>query len=100
MLQVNPQALLEQVAVALLGTVHAVHEEPHVLTLVSSAQVALAPVPHWWYPVMHVNPHAGVEPEHVAVAFVGAVHGVHDVPQDWFERFDTQVVPEPPEHAW
>jgi hypothetical protein len=110
--QVKPQTPFSQVALALAGTVHGVHEVPHEFTSVSGAQVPL----HRWRPAGHmpaqgmpggrqallvghsdvpvgqVPPH--VVPSQLAVPPVGAMHAVHDVPQFAGSMFDTQASPQ------
>jgi hypothetical protein len=56
--------------------VHGVHDAPHCVTLVSSAQA----LPHLWNPLSHVKLHE--TPSHVAVALSGGAHGVHDEPHE------------------
>ncbi len=72
-----PAAL--QVTEPLAGAVHTVQLFPHevmaVLPLIT--HVAVAPVPHSWYPVVQLMPHVGVVPLHVAVPLAGTVQGVH-----------------------
>ena len=71
MAQVNPHAVPSQVAVPLVGAVHAVHDVvPQLLVLVLATHVD----PHRWKPLLQVNPHW--VPSQVAVALAGAVHGV------------------------
>ena len=79
MLHVRTQAPAAlQVTVPLAGAVQTVQLLPHdviaVLPLIT--QVAVAPVPHWWYPVVQLTPQASGVPLQVAVPFVGTVHGV------------------------
>jgi hypothetical protein len=84
-LQLNAQAVPLHVAVPFDGAVHAVHEFPHVLTDVLSAQA----FPQAWNPLLQVNPHD--VPLHVAVPLVGAVHAVHEPPHVFVDEFDTQA---------
>ena len=72
-----PAAL--QVTVPLAGAVHTVQLFPHevmaVLPLIT--HVTFAPVPHSWYPVVQLTPHASGVPSHVGVPLAGMGQGVH-----------------------
>ena len=65
----------------------AVHWAPVVLS--SGAQVAVAPVPHRWKPVLQAR--TQVVPLQVTVPFVGGVHVVHVAPQASMLSLSTQV---------
>jgi hypothetical protein len=88
-LHVKPQLVPSHVPTALAGTVHAVHEAPHV-----AGELLLTHAPaHSWNPALHVKPQ--LVPSHVAVASDGAVQGVHDdVPHDAGEEFAAHVFPQ------
>ena len=71
---VNPHWVPLQVAVALVGGVHAVHEVvPQLAMLVFDEQVPL----QLWEPLLQLKPHWA--PSQVAVEFAGGVHAVQDV---------------------
>ena len=79
MLQARTQAPAAlQATVPLAGAVHTVQLFPHevmaVLPLIT--HVAVAPVPHRWYPVVQLMPHASGVPLHVAVPLAGMGQGV------------------------
>ena len=84
--QVKPHDEPLQVAVALAGGTHGVHDVPQLLVLVFDEQVPL----QLWKPVLQVNPHA--LPSQVALALLGGVHAAHDVaPQLLVLLFDAQA---------
>lgn len=104
MLQVKPHVVPLHVEVPFAGGTHGVHDVvPQLIVLVFITHVP----PHKCCPAGHVgthippdgakpglqvNPH--VVPSHVAVPFMGAVHGIHDVvPQLIVLVFDTHVAP-------
>lgn len=74
-----------QVTVPFVGAVQTVQLLPHevMLVLPFTTQVALAPVPHWWYPVVQATPQASGVPVHVAVPpTAGVAQAVQLLPQD------------------
>jgi hypothetical protein len=90
-----------QVTEPFAGAVHTVQLFPHeviaVLPLIT--HVAVAPVPHRWYPVVQSIPHASGLPSHVAVPLAGAGQGVHAavvavVPQDITLLFCAHIIPQ------
>ena len=90
-LQLKPQLVPLHVAVALLGTEHAVQEVPHELMLMLSAHV----VPHAWKAESHTKPQ--LAPLHVAVlALLGTGHGEQDEPHELTLVSSAHIVP----HAW
>ena len=70
---------------------HCVHAAVHwaPVVLLSAAQVAVAPVPHRWKPVLHAGTQA--VPLQVTVPFAGAVHVAHVAPQALTVLLATQV---------
>lgn len=87
--QVNPHWVPLQVAVALGGAGHAVHEVvPQLAVLVFDEQVPL----QLWKPLLQVKPHWA--PSQVAVELAGGVHAVQDVvPQLLMLVLETHAVP-------
>jgi hypothetical protein len=94
-----PAAL--QVTVPLAGAVHTVQLFPHevmaVLPLIT--HVTFAPVPHSWYPVVQLTPHASGVPLHVGVPLAGMGQGVHAavvavVPQEFGLVLSAHVLPQ------
>ena len=93
-----PAAL--QITVPFAGAVHTVQLLPHeaMLVLPLITQVAFAPVPHWWYPVVQLTPHASGLPLQVAVPLAGTGQGVHDAvvevsPHDMGLVFSAHILP-------
>jgi hypothetical protein len=85
--QVKPHEVPLQVAVAMAGGTHGVHEVPQALTLVFDEHVPL----QLWKPVLQVKPHD--VPSHVAAAFDGGEQAVHDVvPQLLVLLFDAHAL--------
>jgi len=76
-----------QVALPLAGVVQGVHAEPQFTTSRLSAQAPL----HMWKPGLHCQLHA--IPSHVAVAYTGAGHAVHEAPQPSALVFATHALP-------
>jgi hypothetical protein len=66
-----------QVTVPLSGASHTVQLLPHelMLVLLLTVQVRLAPVPHWWYPVLQPTPQA--VPTQVGLPLGGSTQAVH-----------------------
>ena len=91
-----PPAL--QVTVPFVGAVHTVQLLPHevMLVLPLTTQVAFAPVPHSWYPVVQLTPQVyGPLPSQVAVPpTVSAAHGAQRLPQELGLLFTRQVSPQ------
>lgn len=87
--QVKPHWVPLQVAVPLVGVVHAMQEVvPQLLTLVFDEQTPL----QLWKPGLHMKPHW--VPSHVATEFEGGVQAVQEVvPQLLMLVFDTHAVP-------
>ena len=90
-----------QVTVPFAGAVHTVQLLPHeagfVLPLIT--QVAFAPVPQRWYPVVQSIPHASGFPSQVATPFAGAAQGVQAavvavVPHDMTLLLSAQTLPQ------
>jgi hypothetical protein len=94
-----PAAL--HVTVPFAGAVQTVQLLPQevMLVLPLMTHAALAPVPHRWYPVVQLIPHASGVPSQVAVPLAGAGHGVHAavvavVPHDITLLFCAHVIPQ------
>ena len=94
-----PAAL--QVTVPFAGAVHTVQLLPHevMLVLPLTTQVAFAPVPQRWYPVVQSIPHASGVPSQVAAPFAGAGQGVQAavvavVPHDMTLLLSAQTLPQ------
>ena len=94
-----PAAL--QVTLPLTGAVHTVQLFPHdvgsVLPLITHRPAA--PVPHRWYPVVQLMPHASGVPVQVAVPLAGIGQGVHAavvavVPHDSGLELSAHVFPQ------
>ena len=76
---------------------------PHALTLVLplATQVAVAPVPHRWYPVLQAGTQAPAALQ-LVVPFIGAVHTVQLLPHErvLVLPLTTQVLFAPVPHSW
>jgi hypothetical protein len=94
---VAPVVAAVQVGLPLAGSVHAMQDVPHELTLVllSATQV----VPQRWNPVLQAGTHAPAA-LHVTVPLAGAVQTVQLFPQDMIDvlPFTTQVADAPVPH--
>lgn len=95
----TPQTPAElQVGTPFVGSGHTVQLFPHEVTAVLplTTQVAFAPVPHSWYPVVQLTPQVyGPVPSQVATPpAVGAAQGVQLVPQELGLLFNTHASPQ------
>jgi hypothetical protein len=87
-LQTKPQEVPLQVAVALNGVLHGVHEVPQLLTAVLLTQLS----PQRWWPSAHESPQ--LLPSQVATAFGTVGHAVHDAPHVATSVLLTQAPPQ------
>jgi len=87
-MQVKPQLVPLQVAVALAGGTHGVQLVPQVLTLPFDTQAPL----HWCAPDTHAKPQ--LVPSQVELALAGGLHAMQLAPQVAVSVFDTHTAPQ------
>ena len=84
----TPQLVPSQVALPLAGTGQAVHELPHVATLLLDTHRP----PQLWNPALQAMPQ--LVPSQVALPLAGTGQAVHDAPQLWVLLFAPQLLPQ------
>lgn len=96
---VAPAEGAAQVGLPLGGSVHAVHDMPHALTLV--LLFATHELPQAWYPVSHMTPQTPAELQ-VGEPFAGSGHTVQLFPHEVTAvlPLTTQVAFAPVPHSW